>query len=118
MGSRSSVILPRLKTKPPPDPSGRHQNSAIAPGQGSLSELNWLSFPLAFEERLTHNFTWKLQILKHIDRALGFLIGSKFDIELFLRILLGTYKYNLCPHVIKEVKSIYGNEPPASEFFL
>src|SRR5439155_23575416 len=30
-GSRSSAILPRLKPKPPPDPSGRHQNSAIAP---------------------------------------------------------------------------------------
>jgi hypothetical protein len=28
MGSRSSAILPSLK--PPPDPSGRHQNSAIA----------------------------------------------------------------------------------------
>jgi hypothetical protein len=28
MGSRSSALLPRLK--PPPDPSGRHQNSAIA----------------------------------------------------------------------------------------
>ena len=28
--SRASAILPRLKPKPPPDPSGRHQNSAIA----------------------------------------------------------------------------------------
>src|SRR5215472_7170017 len=31
MGSRTSAILPRLKPKQPPDPSGRHQNSAIAP---------------------------------------------------------------------------------------
>src|SRR5260370_7489905 len=30
MESRSSAILPSLKPKPPPDPSGRHQNSAIA----------------------------------------------------------------------------------------
>src|SRR6202048_1827918 len=30
MGSRSSAILPCLKPKPPPDPSSRHQNSAIA----------------------------------------------------------------------------------------
>jgi hypothetical protein len=30
MGSRSLAILPRLKPKPPPDPSGRHQNLAIA----------------------------------------------------------------------------------------
>jgi hypothetical protein len=87
-------------------------------GQGSLPELNWLSFPLAFEERLTHNFTWKLQILEHISRALGFLVGSKFDIEPFLRILSGTDKYNLCPLVIKEVRRIYGNEPPAAEFLL
>jgi len=27
---RSSAILPRLKPKPPPDPPGRHQNSALA----------------------------------------------------------------------------------------
>ena len=32
MGSKSSAILPCLKPKPPPDPSGRHQDSAIAPG--------------------------------------------------------------------------------------
>jgi hypothetical protein len=87
-------------------------------GQGSLSELNWLSFPLAFEERLTHNFTWKLQILKHIGRALGLLVGSEFDIELFFRILSGTDKYNLCPLVIKEVSRIYGNESPSAEFLL
>src|SRR5712691_2377480 len=31
MGSRSSAILPRLNPKPPPDPSARHQDSAIAP---------------------------------------------------------------------------------------
>ena len=29
-GSRSSAILPHLRPKPPPDPSSRHQNSAIA----------------------------------------------------------------------------------------
>src|ERR1700726_511238 len=35
MGSRSSAILPCLKPKPPPDPSGRHQISAIAPTKGT-----------------------------------------------------------------------------------
>jgi tetratricopeptide (TPR) repeat protein len=38
MGSRSSAILPCLKPKPPPDPSGRHQNSAIAPDRHAEAE--------------------------------------------------------------------------------
>src|SRR6266851_10189639 len=37
MGSRSSAILPCLKPKPPPDPSARHQNSAIAPPKVTLT---------------------------------------------------------------------------------
>ena len=36
MGSKSSAILPCLKPKPPPDPSGRHQDSAIAPHRYGL----------------------------------------------------------------------------------
>jgi hypothetical protein len=32
MASRSRSSRPRLERKPPPDPDGRHQNLAIAPG--------------------------------------------------------------------------------------
>jgi hypothetical protein len=39
MGSRSSALLPRLK--PPPDPSGRHQNSAIAPRELRISTVKF-----------------------------------------------------------------------------
>jgi hypothetical protein len=75
-------------------------------------------FPLAFEERLAHDFARKPQVLKYVGRAFGLLVRSKFDAELLLRILAGADQYHFRPQVIKKVGWIDGSETPALEFLL
>lgn len=70
---------------------------ATRPGSSQSLNCTRLSFPLAFEERLAHDFPRKLQILERVGRAFALLVGFKFDAELLLRILAGADEYYLRP---------------------